>query len=312
MVDVDRRRILAAAVRGAVSAIVLLAGLLAVADARAGALDFEQSWSSSTIVRSAPSLALTGGDTPAMRFDAALPTSRGQASDMDDLRAGFPSRGKTILMSAVMPGWGQLSWNRRGSAAVFMATDVAAWTSLAVFRVQGNLRKDRYIEFAESFAGVVNGRDEADSYYQSLARYDRSDPGPGSYNEIEVRLVAKRELFPDDPAAQDAYIAENSITGDLGWNWQSEDRRFEYADIRSSSESSFHRSEFAVAAVIANRIVSVMHAVWMTADKSKDDAATDATQTTSSGAVSLATAFQPFVKPDLFGGEHRIGFRRSF
>jgi hypothetical protein len=198
-------------------------------------------------------------------------------------------------------------WGYNGAAATFMVVEAASWTSLVVFQVQGGSRKDRYIEYAERFAGVVDASGQGNDYYRALARYDRSDPGPGSYNEIEVRLVAKRELYPNDPVAQQRYIAENSITGGLAWNWESEARRETYADIRNSSESAYHNAKFAVAGLIGGRILSVMHALWMTGggDEVEGEDASD-------GAASFAGAFAPFVEPDFARGENRVGVRRSF
>lgn len=215
---------------------------------------------------------------------------------------GGPSRAKTILFSALLPGLGQLEAGDRGMGTVFLVGEAVCWTSLAVFRIQGNEREDRYIEYAERFAGVVDASGQSNDYYGNLAQYDRSgEPGgPGSYNEMEVRLPA-RELYPGDPARQEDYIIENSITGDQAWDWESDDLRYEYADIRVASETAYHRSEYAVAGLVVGRILSVLHAVWLTADR---EAPAD------EGGVKGAAA--PFVESDFALGASRAGVRYIF
>jgi len=128
-----------------------------------------------------------------------------------------------------------------------------------VFRVQGGLRKDDYIEYAEVYGGVLNARGQSDGYYRDLARFRRSDPGPMSYNELEVRSTA-RALFPDedDLAARKRYIDENEIRGARAWDWETEENWRTYGKVRESSELSFQRSRFAIAAAITNRIASVL------------------------------------------------------
>ena len=224
------------------------------------------------------------------------------ADELDDLDQG-PSRGKVILLSALVPGLGQLEAGHTGMGTVFLIGEAACWASLAIFRVQGNERQDRYIEYAGRFAGVADAGGQSDDYYGNLAKYDHSgEPGgPDSYNEMEVRLVA-RELYPDDRAQQDAYILENQITGDQAWDWESDERRFEYGDIRVASETAYHRSEYAVAGLVVGRILSVMHAVWLTADKGDQpaDGGTDR------GAV------VPYAETDFALGAGRVGVRYMF
>lgn len=212
-----------------------------------------------------------------------------------------PSRGKTILLSALVPGLGQLLHGHRTTGTTFLLGEVASWTGFIVFREQGNIRKDRYVEYAERFAGVEEASGQSNAYYGFLARYDRSgEPGgPDSYNEIEVRMRAVRELHPNDPAAQERYIRENSISGARAWDWESEERRFDYADLRIASETAYHRSDYAVGGLVAGRILSLMHAIWMTSEEAKVE-------------VGARPAVEPFADGSLARGEGRIGVRRSF
>ncbi len=240
------------------------------------------------------------------------PTRGGDQDDEDDKKrpdpevspvdTGGPSRAKAILYSALLPGMGQLYAGDKTMGTIFLIGEAVCWTSYATFQVQGSQREDRYIQYAERFAGVGDASGQSSSYYGSLARYDRSgEPGgPESYNEIEVRLRA-RELYPDDQAQQAEYIRENEITGEQAWDWESDDRRYDYADIRISSETAYHRANYAVAGLVVNRILSVLHAVWLTADE--EEPAAD------SGVKRTA---RPFADSDFALGSSRLGVRYTF
>ncbi len=232
---------------------------------------------------------------------SAVAGSGEQAGFIDERGASHegPSRAKTVLFSALVPGLGQLMHGERGYGGAFLAGEVASWTSFAVFRVQGEVRKDRFVEYAERFAGVDDASGQSDDYYSALASYDRSgDPGgPDSYNEVEVRQHARDDLYPDDPAAQEAYIQEHSITGAQAWDWESDARRREFSAIRIASENGFHRSQYSVGAMVAGRILSVMHAIWFTAEPDKSEGA----------AKSAVRPYAGYRK-----GESRLGFRYRF
>ena len=203
-----------------------------------------------------------GGGAPEMTGIVTM-LSRGGlslgASD-EDVRGGTPLQQpstRDLLFSALLPGLGELRTGHRRMAAVHFAAEAAVWVSLIAFRVQGELRKDDYVEYAQVFAGVRNGAGRSDDYYRNLARYIRSDPGPNSYNEREVRETA-RALYPDDPEARRDYIDENEIRGELAWNWESQEHWSAFRELRESGELSFQRSRFCIGAAVANRIASVL------------------------------------------------------
>lgn len=215
--------------------------------------------------------------------------------------AAGPGRGKMMLLSALVPGLGQLHAGEKTWGSVFLLGEIACWTSLIVFETQGSDREDRFVEHAERFAGVESASGQSDSYYSALATYDRSGlpGGPDSYNEIEVRSEA-RDLYPDDPNQQAAYIAEHEIQGPLAWDWDTEDHRFEYADLRIASETSYHRANYAIAGLVAGRVLSVLQVVWSTAEPDEEEEQ-------ASGAV-----LAPLVESDWARGSSRFGLQYRF
>jgi hypothetical protein len=262
---------------------------------------------------------VTGAESAPEEADSAqvepelLPTEAepAAAATLDD---GGPSRAKAVLLSALVPGLGQLQAGEKTWGSVFLLGEVASWTSLIVFQTQGSSRKEDYIEFAERFAGVEDAHGQSDAYYSALAQYDRSgEPGgPDSYNENEVRAEA-RQLYPNDPDAQAQYIAANEITGAQAWDWDTEDRRFDYADRRIGSETAYHRVNYAIAGLVVGRVLSVLHAVWMTADA--DELETEAESDEAAGRLApegYRMHVAPLVESDLAHGSSRFGLRYRF
>jgi hypothetical protein len=163
---------------------------------------------------------------------------------------------KPFLYSILLPGMGQLSMGEKGHAIPFFIAEGLIWTNYIYWRVAGNLREDDYIEQARLNAGV-GVSDADDDYWGLVGQYTRSSgEGPNSYEE-ELRREA-RDLHPFDPAAQDAYVAENLPAGDEAWEWSTEDLRSQYRDTRESANSAFHRAKYSFAAALLNRVVSVI------------------------------------------------------
>ncbi len=188
----------------------------------------------------------------ALASDDAAPA----ASPSDGSSAPRTGKRKALLYSLLLPGAGELSLGAKGRAAGFFAAEGLIWTHYVWYQVAGHLRRDDYIEQARLNAGVgvTSGSDE---YWKIVGQYERSSgSGPGSYEE-EVRREA-RDAYPDDPAAQDAYVAENLPTGNRAWSWSSADLQRAYRSTRANSNRAFDRANYSFAAAILNRIISAI------------------------------------------------------
>jgi hypothetical protein len=182
-------------------------------------------------------------------------SASGASSAISDDRG--KSRAKALAFSTLLPGAGQYYAGKKGRAKFFFLTESAIWTSFIVFEVQGYLRKDTYVDYAQLMAGV-DAEGKPEDFYRALGRYTRSDPGPGSYNE-DVRREA-RALYPDDKQKQDQYLQENGYFGKDAWQWQTEEDQAYYRSLRKKSQLSFRRATYMVGVAVANRILSAMDA----------------------------------------------------
>jgi hypothetical protein len=188
----------------------------------------------------------SGGSTTEKEKPAGLPAGEQKISPR-----------KAMLYSLLLPGLGQQAAGRDERARVFYAIEAGIWTSFAIFQIQGHNQEERFIEYAEMTAGVEPD-DKDDDYWREIANFERSDPGPGSANEL-VRRQA-RALYPGDKEKQDQYVQDNGYFGADAWDWQNADNLARYADLRSKSLDSYDKAQISIFAALANRLVSVIDA----------------------------------------------------
>jgi len=170
-----------------------------------------------------------------------------------------------MLYSLLLPGLGEYTLGYHGRATIFFVAEGAIWTSYAVFRSQGSHRKNLYREFAQVHAEAKK-RDD-DDYYRTIGNYIASD-GPFSANE-QVRREA-RALNPDNRAAQDQYFEDHAYTGDDAWRWESAELLDRYTDMRDSSISAYHHSEFSIGFMVASRLISVVDTGLLAARRKRE------------------------------------------
>ncbi len=221
----------------------------------------------------ANALALSGEDEGSVRLSLeALELSLDESAPLSQSVTDVPETGASIsappddtkspmlafLMSAVLPGWGQLYTGHTTRAKVFLGVEAAIWFGYASYTVQGDMRRDDYQEHASIFAGV--GDNMSSSYYQDIADFIRSE-GDASYNQ-DIRAEA-RSLFPDDLDAQAAYLAANGYSDDLSWQWQSEARFDHYRELRRLEQQSERNAFYMTGLAVLNRAVSSIDAAWM-------------------------------------------------
>lgn len=239
-------------------------------------------WADAALGRSADSGSTVAGPTwspLSALYDGAIfaqassqePATSAPASAPADEPARASSGAKPFLYSILLPGMGQLSMGEKGHAIPFFIAEGLIWTNYVYWQVAGNKREDDYIEQAQLNAGV-GVSDANDDYWKTVGQYSRSSgEGPNSYEE-DLRRDA-REIYPSDPAAQDAYVAERLPTGNEAWEWSTEDLRAQYQDTRDTANDAFHKAKYSFAAALVNRVVSVID-VQLLRKKQRDEART--------------------------------------
>lgn len=164
---------------------------------------------------------------------------------VDSLTRSAPksSRGKVFLRSFLIPGWGQKSVGAKTSARNFFVAELTLWAGYVAFQVRGHWLKDDYRLFGKTHAGF-NPAGKADRFFVDAGNFNSVD----DYNQARLRDRNAAALY--DPATH-------------FWRWDSEANRLRYATLRVRSESAYSNSAFVIAGVLANHVISGIHALYL-------------------------------------------------
>jgi len=164
---------------------------------------------------------------------------------------------KAMLLSAVLPGAGELYTGQYTKASIFMGTDIAILLAYLRFDAETKWAVKSYKQFATAKAGAPENA--PDEYYQTIQQYYDSD----IYNQ-RVYLIARdyylNSLYPDyyDPQAYEEYLAENLITEEQSWHWQTDSNWQKYRKLRSDKQDLEIYTKFTYAAAFLNRLISIL------------------------------------------------------
>lgn len=142
--------------------------------------------------------------------------------------------------SLVVPGWGEYKLGYKKQAAVFLLTDFFLIGAAAGLNYYSGLRTDEYIDYAEMYAGV-NSSGKSDSYWIHISNYDNTN----EFNE-------QRNI--------DRYFAERYTDAENLWDWESDEKRDRYNDIRISAENSDTWFYYTIGGIALNHFISALNA----------------------------------------------------
>lgn len=164
------------------------------------------------------------------------------------------ARARILLRSLTVPGWGQATLGRRGSAAIFGLAEAGVWGTFTAFRIQEQMRRESYERTARIFAGIdMHGRDE--EFRRIVGSYLSSD----EYNQFVVFRDAAN-LYYDDPVNYRAYIAKHELRGRDAFSWPSIEDILRYRAQRKDAQRAGQRANTALAVAVVNRFLSAIHA----------------------------------------------------
>lgn len=150
------------------------------------------------------------------------------------------SRARAFLQSLILPGWGQHYAESRTMMKVFAASEAIFLGSFLWFKSRHNGLEDDLRTFAATHAGVQPGG-KSDSYFVDVGNYDNIF----EYNQAQLRNRDVEALYPET----DAFL----------WQWDSTENREEFEDIRVRSDRAQNRSQFTLAVIFLNHLVSAIH-----------------------------------------------------
>ncbi len=151
------------------------------------------------------------------------------------------STGIAILLSAALPGMGELYAGDYRTGKYFTAAEVALWITAFSMSSYSTWQENNFKNFAKSKAGVQGDSFDSD-YYANVANYNNVD-------EYNNEMAFNRDY-------KSMYDANARY-----WKWNTVTDRKAYRTMWVSSRQASNNTRFATGAMILNRIVSVINAV---------------------------------------------------
>jgi hypothetical protein len=174
---------------------------------------------------------------------------------MFNLSAQQKSIRKAIVLSALVPGLGEMYTNNYNKAAVFLTIEAATIFSYFRLKNERDWAKKSYKQFAYTMADIP--KDSPDWYYQKLQNYTSST----SYNESIIRDARNYYLiYKNDPVAYEDYLNNFLVPDDEAWDWETDKNWYKYRSLRRDKQNMEIYMRFAFAAAIVNRFVSLIDA----------------------------------------------------
>jgi hypothetical protein len=159
---------------------------------------------------------------------------------------------KAFFLSLLVPGSGEYYVGQKGYTKGFVAAEAVIWSAALYNKYQGDIRRRDYISYAAQQAGSNSSRTD-DFYYQNVYEW----PNSYWYNEDQWRQA--RDLYPYDPAAQQAYVADKLYSPEDAWEWQDYGQWEKYRSLRVKSRNSLHWISYSVGAAVLNHMLSAVN-----------------------------------------------------
>lgn len=159
-----------------------------------------------------------------------------------------PARKKSvklaILMSGVMPGWGQWYAGSKRHAFIFLGTEAMVWSARGWFKTRQKWYEDDYKLWATTHAGI-NPNGKSSAYFNALQDYRSSD----EYNEEQRRDARFADGEPDH-----LYVGEDA------WEWETTEAWREYDAIKDDAWHSEQWASYMIGAALINRLIAMVDA----------------------------------------------------
>lgn len=163
-----------------------------------------------------------------------------QTNKQTSVQPAKKNAGLAVIYSLLLPGMGELYAGSYNSGKYFTIAEGAIWLTYAGMATYGHIKENNYKAYAQTYAGVNNsGKDE--DYYANV----------GNYTSIE-QFNREKGL---EGNFSDMYDLEKDY-----WNWTAEDQRRDYRGLWTSSENAYNNMQFAIGALVLNRIISAINA----------------------------------------------------
>ena len=173
---------------------------------------------------------------------------------------------KAMLYSAILPGLGEIYTKNPTKAGFFLGAEFAILFSYFRFKTETEWKIDSYERFAFVNAGIP--KNSSDVLYQNAQDYISSE----EYNE-RIILAARNYflIYLNDEEAYEEYLSYHLIPEEEGWDWENNKNWSKFQKLRRQKQDLEIYSNFAVAGLILNRLVSILDSAISTKKYNKQN-----------------------------------------
>jgi len=161
-----------------------------------------------------------------------------------DQPKAYKDRKRAFLRSLILPGAGEYYLGKHTLARAFFATEITLWLSYVAFRQYGKWVRDDALAFAATHsAAEIEGKPA--QFFVDIGNYiDIYE-----YNDAKLRFGEYEKVYDE---------------GDYFWSWDRDKNRQKFENMRIAGDRALNRSTFVIGAVLANHLISAIHASWQT------------------------------------------------
>jgi hypothetical protein len=161
-----------------------------------------------------------------------------------DQATGYKDRKKAFFYSLILPGAGEYYLGKRNFARAFFATEVTLWLSYFAFQQYGKWVREDALAFAATHSGA-NIEGKPSQFFVDIGNYTDIY----QYNDAKLRYGEYEKYYTE---------------ADYFWAWDQDGNRQKFENMRIASDRARNRSTYVLGAVVANHLLSAIHASWQT------------------------------------------------
>jgi len=150
-----------------------------------------------------------------------------------------------VLKSALIPGWGEHSYNSKSRAFLFNGIEASLWIFAGIAFKTASSNENDLFYFASEYGQISDPQSKSDIFLDRVSKYDNMD----EYNEQMLRNRQWDRI----------YSKEN---GEY-WDWESTEKQQEYFDIKTERYRWRQTLTYTFGAIALNHLVSSMDVLYL-------------------------------------------------
>jgi len=167
---------------------------------------------------------------------------------------------KALLMSAVLPGSGQLYLGQNTKAGLFITSDILLFATLYRSNIEKNVSIHQYQQFGQTKAGIAKNANQEiynlAQKYQSAIEYNSSLEIYASHF-YRLYWYFGFESYTEGYDYYEYYMEKYSQPEDA-WNWDNHKDYAKYMKLRNNKIRFESYESIMIGTIVLNRIISVL------------------------------------------------------